>query len=350
MSKLLITGGAGFIGSHTCILLLKAGHDLVVLDSFVNSSAQALKAVCQISGIENNEELKRIQIFEGDVRDTKLIENIFFTSKKEDKSIDAVLHFAGLKSVRISTEEPLLYWDVNLNGSCNLLSIMETYSCRTIVFSSSATVYGRNADIPIKESAEINPINPYGQTKAAVEKMLNDLFNMNKNWRIACLRYFNPVGAHQSGLIGEDPLDTPNNLFPIINQVAINKLPYLKVYGNDWPTDDGSGIRDYIHVMDLAEGHIMALDYLLKNSPQIITLNLGSGKGYSVFEVLKSFEVIYKTKIPYKIVDRRVGDSAISIADTRKANSILGWKAKISLLDCCQDSWNWQTLNAKGYK
>ena len=309
-----------------------------------------MEAVFRISGFDNKQKSKRVQIFKGDIRDSKLLENIFSASKKEDKPIDAVLHFAGLKSVSISIKEPLLYWDVNLNGSRNLLSIMEDFNCRTLVFSSSATVYGPNVEMPIKESAKINPINPYGQTKAAVEMMLNDLFKKNEAWRIACLRYFNPVGAHKSGLIGEDPLDTPNNLFPILNQVAINRLPYLKIYGNDWPTKDGSGIRDYIHVMDLAEGHIMALNYITQKRPQLLTLNLGSGKGYSVFEVLKSFQEIYKKEIPYKVVERRVGDSAVSIADTTKANSLIGWKAKKSLLDCCRDNLNWQTLNPKGYK
>ncbi len=349
MAKLLITGGAGFIGTHTSLVLLEAGYDLIILDSFINSSPIALKRVSQISGLNSTELARRLKTYTGDIRDLDFLENIFKTCGQEGNPIDAVIHFAGLKSVDESVKNPLLYWDVNLNGTKTLLTAMEKNNCRTIVFSSSATIYGKAQSIPIQETAKIQPINPYGKTKAAIENILSDLTGINPNWRIACLRYFNPVGAHPTGLIGENPLGTPNNLFPVINQVAINKLKVLKIFGGDWPTPDKTAMRDYIHIMDLAEGHLAALNYLKNSTPELITLNLGSGKGYSVLEVVSEYQKVCRKKLPFEVVNRRQGDSAISIADPSKALTKLGWQTKRTLNEMVRDGWNWQVKNPKGY-
>ncbi len=349
MAKLLITGGAGFIGSHTCLVLLEAGHDLIVIDDYSNSSPKALKRVANLA--EENSDQTRLQVQIGDIRQQDCLEAIFAEATKQGNPIDAVIHFAGLKAVGESVREPLRYWDVNVCGSRSLMKVMETHGCRTLVFSSSATLYGMPELVPIPESSKIQPINPYGHSKAAVEQLLTDLFASSPNaWKIASLRYFNPVGAHPSGRIGEDPLGIPNNLFPFISQVAIGRRQTLPVYGNDWPTPDGTCVRDYIHVMDLAEGHKAALDCLFAEPPQQLTVNLGSGSGSSVLDVVKAFEAASSRSVPYELVARRPGDAAITVADPSLAAQRLGWKTSRSLADICRDGWAWQSMNPSGYR
>jgi len=347
LAQLLITGGAGFIGSHTCLVLLMAGHDLVVLDSYRNSSPEALSHVAALAKLDPDG--SRLRIVEGDIRSKNDLDRAF-SSGNLKQPIDAVVHFAGLKAVGESVAKPLLYWDVNLAGSCHLLEAMRAHECRTMVFSSSATVYGFPNLVPIPETASIQPINPYGHTKAAVERVLEDVFESEPGWRIVRLRYFNPVGAHPSGLLGEDPQGLPNNLFPFISQVAVGRRQKLRVYGGDWATSDGSGVRDYIHVMDLAEGHEAALTYLFKHGSQLLTLNLGSGQGYSVLEVVKAFEEASGCSIPYETVGRRSGDAAITVADPRLAEKTLGWKTHRGLEEICRDGWAWQQRNPQGYQ
>ena len=352
MAQLLITGGAGFIGSHTCLVLLQAGHDLTVLDDFSNSSPIALERVAMLAGVATTREAEtgRLNIRQGDVRDQACLQQLFNQANSKGKPIEAVIHFAGLKAVGESVREPLRYWDVNVNGSRCLLAAMNANNCRTLVFSSSATLYGYPESVPIPESAPIQPINPYGHSKAAVERMLQDLAcSAPDQWRIACLRYFNPVGAHPSGEIGEDPLGTPNNLFPFISQVAVGRREQLQVFGGDWPTSDGTCVRDYIHVMDLAEGHRAALDCLLAEPAQLLTVNLGSGKGASVLEVVHAFEQACGRNVPFEGVARRDGDAAITVADPVLAFQRLGWKTQRNLSDICLDGWAWQSANPAGY-
>ena len=340
MSRILVTGGAGFIGSHTCLVLLEQGHELVVLDSFDNSSPESLRRVQLLAGSS------MLHVVKGDIRDPYAVEKAF----KAASPVDGVIHFAGLKAVAESVADPLRYWDVNLSGTRTLLAAMNRNNCRTIVFSSSATVYGHPKTLPIPESATIQPINPYGCSKAAVEQLLRDLDQSRPySWRIASLRYFNPVGAHPSGLIGEDPLGIPNNLFPFICQVAVAEREQLQVFGNDWPTADGTGIRDYIHVMDLAEGHLAALNVLMSEPPQLLEVNLGSGRGHSVFELVHAFEAASGISIPYEVVSRRAGDVTATVADPMLAAERLGWRTRRSLDEMCRDGWAWQKLNPQGY-
>ena len=350
MARLLVTGGAGFIGSHTCLVLLKAGHDLIVLDDYSNSSPIALERVCALDKLDHNASKTRLKVWQGDIRDPLCLEALFSRAKSEEAPVEAVIHFAGLKAVGESVREPLRYWDVNLTGSRCLLAAMNNHGCHTLVFSSSATLYGYPKDIPIPESAPIQPINPYGHSKAAVEQLLHDLAASAPNqWRIACLRYFNPVGAHPSGQIGEDPLGTPNNLFPFVSQVAVGRRKSLQVFGGDWPTSDGTGVRDYIHVMDLAEGHRAALDCMLAEPAQLLTLNLGSGQGASVLEVVRTFERASGRQVPYDVVARRDGDAAITVADPARAFQRLGWQTQRGLDEICRDGWAWQSANPSGY-
>ncbi len=339
MAQLLITGGAGFIGSHTCLVLLEAGHQLVVLDNFHNSCPESLRRVQALTSAAPSQ----LQVLEGDIRSRSDLDRAL------QGGIDAVVHFAGLKAVGESVADPLSYWDVNVNGSRQLLSAMRSHGCRTIVFSSSATLYGIPEQVPIPESAPVQPINPYGHSKAAVEQMLEDLAASEAGWRIARLRYFNPVGAHPSGRIGEDPNGIPNNLFPFVTQVAVGRREKLSVFGGDWPTPDGSGVRDYIHVMDLAEGHQRALEVLLAENPQLLTLNLGSGHGHSVLEVAHAFEAATGQSIPYAVVDRRPGDAAATVADPSLATVRLGWRTQRNLEEICRDGWAWQRANPQGY-
>ena len=345
MAQLLITGGAGFIGSHSCLVLLEAGHNLVVLDNFDNSSPESLKRVLELAGPSA---VGRLRVVEGDIRSAADLERAF-EAAPAGQPITAVVHFAGLKAVGESVREPLRYWDVNLCGSRQLLEAMQAHGCRSLVFSSSATLYGMPELVPIPESAPIQPINPYGHSKAAVEQLLADLAASEAGWRIARLRYFNPVGAHPSGRIGEDPRGIPNNLFPFVSQVAVGRRDCLQVFGGDWPTPDGSGIRDYIHVMDLAEGHRAALDVLLAEPPQLLSLNLGSGQGHSVLEVVRAFELASGRSVPYTVVERRDGDAASTVADPRLAATRLGWRTRRSLEEMCRDGWTWQQANPEGY-
>jgi len=345
MAELLITGGAGFIGTHSCLVLLEAGHNLVVLDNFDNSSRESLKRVLQLAGPSA---AGRLQVVEGDIRSAGDLERSF-KATPAGLPITAVVHFAGLKAVGESVREPLRYWDVNLCGSRQLLQVMQAHGCRNLVFSSSATLYGIPELVPIPESAPIQPINPYGHSKAAVEQLLADLVASEPGWRIARLRYFNPVGAHPSGRIGEDPRGIPNNLFPFVSQVAVGRRDCLQVFGGDWPTPDGSGVRDYIHVMDLAEGHRAALDVLLAEPPQLLSLNLGSGQGHSVLEVVRAFELASGRSVPYTVVERRDGDAASTVADPRLATERLSWRTRRSLEEMCRDGWAWQQANPEGY-
>ena len=348
--RILVTGGSGFIGSHTCLLLLEKGHDIIVLDSYVNSNKNSLRRVVDL--VKSNLKTKEIniQVIKGDIRDEKVLENLFFECQNSCNPIKAVIHFAGLKSVKESVFNPLLYWDINVNGSINLLRVMDEYQCRTIVFSSTAAIYRLSNKKLLLEDNEIKPNSPYGNTKAVVEQLLNNIFcSSSQKWKIVNLRYFNPIGSHPSGMIGEAPNGIPNNLFPFITQVAAGARDYLKVFGGDWPTKDGTGVRDYIHVMDLAEGHIAALEYLISENPQIINLNLGTGIGTSVLELIDRFELVNQIKIPYEIYSRREGDVASVIADNSLALSCLDWSPKRSIEQMCADGWKWQQLNPQGY-
>ncbi|AAQ00358.1 MULTISPECIES: UDP-glucose 4-epimerase GalE [Prochlorococcus] len=345
MNRILVTGGAGFIGSHTCITLLESGYDLLIIDSFINSSEVSLKRVKEMSDNKN------INYLKGDIRNLEFLDSIFSNAIQEGKPIDAVIHFAGLKSVSESTKIPLTYWDVNVVGSIALFSIMRKYKCYTIVFSSSATIYGNTDKVPIKEDSLISPINPYGESKATVEKILSDLsLSAPFDWRIACLRYFNPVGAHPSGRIGEDPLGIPNNLFPYITNVAGGQIKQVEVFGNDWPTQDGTGVRDYVHVLDLAEAHKSALECLFAEPAQLLILNLGNGFGLSVLEIINTFSRVNNCEVPYVFAARRPGDIAISYADIALSKARLNWYPKRSIEDMCRDTWRWKLNNPIGYR
>ena len=350
MRFVLVTGGSGFIGSHTSLILLENNYNLVIIDSFINSSAESIKRVSKITKLSENDASNRIILYKGDLRDYNFVYGIFRDFIKKGKIIESVIHFSGLKSVSESVKDPLNYWDNNIISTINLLRVMKEFDCKTIVFSSSATIYGDNKKDLIDEKNEIKPTNPYGVTKATIEKLLKDVYESDpKFWKIACLRYFNPVGAHESGLIGEDPLDKPNNIFPILNRVASGKISKLSIYGNDWPTKDGTGVRDYIHVMDLAEGHFLTLNYLSKYESKFITLNLGTGNGYSVFELIQTFEKENNIKIPFSIEKRRKGDVSKVVADSKLARKLLNWSPKRDLSDMCRDGWRWQTANPNGY-
>lgn len=351
MARLLITGGAGFIGSHTCLVLLEAGHDLLVLDDFSNSSPIALERVAELAYLSSGSRRSRLELKRGDIRNSGCLQSLFKDATAAGRSIEAVIHFAGLKAVGESVRDPLRYWDVNVCGTHNLLTTMDHNKCRTLVFSSSATLYGFPDQVPIPETARVQPINPYGHSKAAAEQLLKDVAaNTANNWRIACLRYFNPVGAHPSGKIGEDPRGLPNNLFPFISQVAVGRRDCLQIFGSNWETPDGTGIRDYIHVMDLADGHCAALNHLMRMPPQLLTLNLGSGQGASVLDVVQAFEKASGRRIPYEMVPRRDGDAAITVADPSTAAEQLKWRTKRTLQDMCLDGWAWQSANPKGYQ
>ena len=346
--RVLLTGGSGFIGSHIALLLLERGFDVVILDSFVNSS---YNVIIRIKQYLDKKDLKyKLETFNGDIRNKQILDKIFNDSIKDNKPIDTVIHLAGLKSVSESLTNPLHYWDVNVIGTLNLLLTMKEYECFSLVFSSSATIYGTGDSVPMAEDHKISPINPYGKTKVAIENMFYDLYKSSReSWKICSLRYFNPVGAHPSGLIGEDPLDVPNNLFPFITQVAIGRQKLLNVYGDDWETKDGSGIRDYIHIIDLAEGHLASIDYLNSNESCLEFINLGSGKGYSVFEIIAQFESSTGCQIPFSVQCRREGDVAECYADISKAKKLLGWSPNRSLEQICLDGWNWQMKNPNGY-
>ena len=346
--RVLLTGGSGFIGSHIALLLLERGIDVLIFDSFVNSSPNVIE---RIKSYLNTKNLKyKLETINGDIRNLEHLDNIFFDSIKQNKDIDAVIHLAGLKSVSDSLTNPLQYWDVNVLGTLNLLVTMKKYKCHSLVFSSSATIYGLSDSFPMTENHTISPINPYGKTKVAIENMLSDLYKSNQNvWKICSLRYFNPVGAHPSGIIGEDPIGIPNNLFPFLTQVAVGRQKLLKIFGDDWGTKDGSGIRDYIHIIDLAQGHLASIDYLNSNDSCLEFINLGSGNGYSVFQIIRQFELSTGCQIPFSIEKRRDGDVAACYADISKARQLLDWTPKRTLEQICLDGWNWQVKNPNGY-
>ena len=343
MKNILVTGGAGFIGSHTCLALLEKGYSLLVIDSLVNSSSNVIKKLKEFYNSQYKNSDNKIQFFKGDIRNEDFLDNSFKTYLQDNKKIDAVIHFAGLKSVNESTITPLRYWDFNLKGTINLLNIMDKYNCKKLVFSSSATIYGiKNRNELIKENCEIKPINTYGHTKAVIEQILNDLSKLkNQQWRIACLRYFNPIGAHKNGFIGESPLQNKNNIIPKINKVAAGLIDELLIYGNDWDTCDGTGTRDYIHVMDLADGHLLALENILNNKFKHIQLNMGTGKGTSVLELVKTYQKVNKVNIRYRFCERRKGDVPFLVADNSLAKRLLNWEPKRDLNNMCIDSWNW---------
>jgi UDP-glucose 4-epimerase len=335
--SILVTGGAGYIGSHTCVELLNAGYELIVVDNFSNSKPEALKRVIEITG-------KFFKFYELDLLDKAALETIFL-----ENNIDAVIHFAGLKAVGESVSMPIQYYKNNIVGTINLCEVMEKFEVYNLVFSSSATVYGLQENVPLLEELPLQATNPYGRTKLMIEEILNDLYTSKNNWSIALLRYFNPVGAHSSGLIGEDPNGIPSNLVPFITQVAVGKLSELRVFGGDYPTHDGTGIRDYIHVVDLATGHLKALEKVLSTNG-INAYNLGTGKGYSVLEMIHAFEKVIGRPVVHKIIERRHGDVAISFADVNKAMRELGWITRKGLVEMCADSWNWQMKNPNGYE
>ena len=338
MKKILVTGGAGYIGSHTVLELLNAGYEVVVVDNLYNSSKKSLEIV-------KRETKKEIKFYQADVRDKEKLEEIF----KNEKNIFAVIHFAGLKAVGESCEIPLAYYDNNISGTICLCEIMEKYNCKNIIFSSSATVYGDPKEVPITENFDLSVTNPYGRTKLMLEEILRDVHNADNNWNVVLLRYFNPIGAHICGDMGEDPNGIPNNLLPYITQVAVGKLKQVSVFGNAYDTEDGTGVRDYIHVVDLAKGHVKAIKKLEKNSG-VSVYNLGTGKGYSVLEVIKNMEKAVGKKIPYIITERRKGDIAECYADSSKAEKELNWKAKLDISRMCEDSWRWQKKHPNGYE
>lgn len=335
--KILVTGGAGYIGSHTCVELLEKGYEVVVIDNYYNSCAVSVERVEKITG-------KKVALYEGDVRDKPLLDRIFTEHK-----IDCVIHFAGLKAVGESCAKPILYYDNNIGGTLALVEVMQKHNCKKIIFSSSATVYGDPEVLPLTEECKTGgTTNPYGTSKLFQERILSDLYDADNDWTVILLRYFNPVGAHESGLIGEDPQGIPNNLTPYIAKVAIGELKEIGVFGNDYPTPDGTGVRDYIHVVDLAKGHVCAIDGV--KGKGVYVYNLGTGIGYSVLDVIHAFEKACGHKLPYSIKPRRAGDIAACYADASKAKKELEWQAIYGIDDMCASLWKWQTMNPKGYK
>ena len=335
---ILVTGGAGFIGSHTCVELLNAGYEIVVVDNYYNANPKSLERVKELTG-------KDFKSYECDIRDSEGMDKIFKKNK-----IDAVIHFAGLKAVGESCQKPIEYYDNNIGSTLKLCDVMRNNGCKNIVFSSSATVYGMKNVSPLKETMKTGgTTNPYGTTKYMIEIILEDIYKSDNEWNVTLLRYFNPIGAHESGRIGENPSGIPNNLMPYITQVAIGKRPFLSVYGNDYDTPDGTCIRDYIHVVDLADGHVKAVNNILDGKKGVQIFNLGTGKGYSVLDIVKAFSKAYGKELPYKIAPRRPGDLAVCFSDPSKAKEVLGWEAKRGIDDMCRDSWNWQSKNPNGY-
>lgn len=332
----LVTGGAGYIGSHTCVQLIKAGYSVVIADNLENSKMKAVQRIEEITGCD-------VRFYLADMKDYDAVKKIF-----QNEKIEAVIHFAGYKAVGESVAKPLMYYQNNIQSAITVLQVMQKMGVRNFVFSSSATVYGIPETVPIREDFPLGATNPYGQTKLMLEQVLRDLYHADPSFNIALLRYFNPVGAHESGLIGEDPNGIPNNLMPFITQVAVGKLERLRVFGNDYPTPDGTGVRDYIHVMDLADGHVAAMKKLEENCG-LQVYNLGTGRGYSVLEMVHAFERATGVEIPYEIVARRPGDVAECYADPTKAREELGWSAVRDLEAMCRDSWNWQRKNPNGY-
>ena len=345
MERVLITGGAGFIGSHTCLSLLENNYEVIIIDSLINSTSQTIEKIRNIFPPHFGDSENSLILKKGDIRDKNLLGNIFEESIEIGNPITAVLHFAGLKSVSDSISAPISYWENNLIGTINLVDVMRRNNCRKLVFSSSATIYKPKLNKLINESSDLGPINPYGNTKLSIETFLNDISQSDPNfWSIALLRYFNPVGAHKSGLLGEDSVGVTNNLFPIILKVCSGELKVLKVYGNDWPTFDGTCIRDFIHVMDLAEAHVAALDFLNNNPSQIAKYNIGTGKGTSVLEIIETFKSVNNCNLPYEFSKRRKGDLPFVVADNSLALKELKWRPKRDLTQMCKDSWRYKNL------
>jgi UDP-glucose 4-epimerase len=335
--KILVTGGTGYIGSHACIELIKAGYQIVVIDNLCNSKESVLERVATISGTT-------IPFIKANLRDRDALDRVFATG-----NFDAVMHFAGLKAVGESVEQPMRYYENNVEGSLALFQAMAKHDVKILVFSSSATVYGDPETVPIVENSPLSATNPYGRSKLMIEEMLRDIAKSDPSWRVALLRYFNPAGAHESGLIGEDPNDIPNNLFPYVAQVAAGTRPMLAVFGDDYPTDDGTGVRDYIHVVDLAIGHVRTMDKLADGKSGVLTFNLGTGHGSSVLQMVKAFESASGRTIPYRIAARRPGDIAVCYADTSLAERELGWRAERSIEQMCKDAWRWQAMAAESF-
>ena len=350
MGSILITGGTGYIGSHTCLILLEKGVEIFVIDSLINSSEISLKKVLKICSGKDPNILKKVHFRKGDIRNKAFLINVFEEAKNLKKEIEGVIHFAGRKSIRESFDDLFNYWDVNVNGSMNLLNVMNENNCHTFVFSSTANVYSFSNLNNLKEDSLINPNSPYGKSKSVVESFLNQISEYsNKSWKIACLRYFNPIGAHHSGEIGEDPQFRSDNIFPLILDAAYYKNKELMIYGNDWDTLDGTAIRDYVHVMDVAYAHNLALDFLINKEKIHIKLNIGTGEGVSVLELIKRFEMVNNVKVPYIFKERRKGDVQCLIADNSYAHSVLGWSPKKNIEDMCRDGWLWKKMNPKGY-
>lgn len=347
MKNLLVTGGSGFIGSHTAITLLRKGYNLIIIDSNINSSSDVIEKIILILKLEGIDVRKNLTFVKGDIRDEQLLINIFDKSIKTNKPIESVVHFAGLKAVNESIKFPLKYWENNVTGTITLLKVMQKFNCKSIVFSSSATIYGeRNSFIKIKENSDIKPINIYGKTKEVIENIISSLYSSNYGaWKIAILRYFNPIGAHYSGIIGENPKIEATNIVPIISKVAVRQEDSLQIFGDNWDTKDGTCIRDYIHVMDLAEGHLKALEYISSKESELLKVNLGTGKGTSVLELVKNYEEVNQIKIPYSFTSRREGDIPYSVADNSLAKSLLNWEPKYDIKDMCKDNWNWVSNN-----
>ena len=349
--RVLITGGAGFIGSHTVLSLLTKGIKVTIVDSFQNSSIKSINAIKKIAYSINSKYPENLDFLSGDILDLNFLEKVFEEKNDKKNKFDGVIHLAGLKSVSDSIKNPIKYWDTNLNGTINLVKTMDKFKCNILVFSSSATIYGVSGNINIKEDSEINPINPYGTTKLAIETFLGDLYKSQSNkWGIINLRYFNPIGAHESGFLGENPTGHISNIFPLINKVAQKKVKELNIYGSDWNTPDGTCIRDYIHIMDLAEAHCLALEHLLKNEKFFLNLNLGTGKGYSILQLINTFEKINRVKVPYIFSKRRDGDISQVVADNKKACEILNWEPLRNIEDMCKDGWKWYSKNPDGFQ
>lgn len=350
MQRILVTGGTGFIGSHTCLLLIEKGYEILIVDSFVNSSSNALARIREIINLSFPEKKKYLNFIKGDLRDYDFLKEIFSSQYKIGKPIAGVIHFAGLKAINESIHQPLKYWEFNLLTTINLLKVMDLYGCKTIVFSSSASVYGSSNKDLIFEDQKLDPINPYGLTKLSIENLLRNLYeSASRDWKIINLRYFNPIGAHPSGLIGEVPSGLPNNIFPLIMQAALGNIEVLKIYGKDWPTHDGTGVRDYIHVMDVANGHLLALEHLIDNHSKILTFNLGTSIGTSVLDLIKTFERVNKIRVPFIFTERREGDSAFVVADNSLVKTTLKWKPQKNLEEMCIDGWRWQKENPAGF-
>ncbi|CAE19668.1 UDP-glucose-4-epimerase [Prochlorococcus marinus subsp. pastoris str. CCMP1986] len=348
MNNILITGGAGYLGSHACLNLLEAGYGIYIVDSLENSSFESISRVNRFFKEKNKFADNKIKFFKADITNFEKLKIIFEHALCNNQKIIAVLHFAGLKAVSESEENPIKYWEYNVSGSINLFKVMELYDCKNIVFSSSAAVYGNNQNCPIKEDSSLIPSNVYGKTKKTIEEILTDL-HFRKNWGVAILRYFNPVGAHHSGIIGENPISNKNNLFPIICEVAKDNNKKLNIFGKDWPTRDGTCLRDYVHVEDIIDGHEKALRLLLNSKHNLIKVNLGTGKGTTVLELINTFKKVNDIKIEYEFSERRIGDCGVLFADSRLSNSILNWKARKTLDDICRDGWRWGLKNPYGY-